>query len=361
MCLRSASSKSHLGDAAGISSVEHAPVPCELDALLAGVQLGQPLAEHALVHRDDCTRRTHAARTPVARCMEAAASRAAAAAAAAAGWQRGARHARLLERERCWCRGRAAGERGAAARGEQASRRPGPWAANPTVHAHPRLSDCLQPLQRQRQCAQHRLATKVDVQAGLPSEPRSLALCCGEQHDGSVDESSAQPGAARPCKRAGAACRAQERLDIVLALCASCRHPAARPWPSRLKAPLARSLLAAPMPLHALAQAPCAWAPPSTSCSGRPAPAAALPPRRLGQRRQTAAAAGAGKGQPHPEESERPQGDSKLQDSLVNQLQFEIGKKRVRGRRHCPPPIRCCAGCCGAAPAACPSAAVHAA
>lgn len=123
-----------------------------------------------------------------------------------------------------------------------------------------------------------------------------------------------------------------EGLDSVLALCASCRHPTPRPWPSRPKAPLARSLLAAPMLLHTLAQAPCAWGPPSTSCSGRPAPAAPLPPRLLGQRRrQTAAAAGAGEGQPHPEESERPQGDSKLQDSLVNQLQFEIGKKRVRG------------------------------
>lgn len=51
-CLCSAGSKSHLGDAAGISSVEYAPVPRQFDALLAGVQLGQPLAEHALVHRD---------------------------------------------------------------------------------------------------------------------------------------------------------------------------------------------------------------------------------------------------------------------------------------------------------------------
>ncbi|PRW51121.1 hypothetical protein C2E21_5514 [Chlorella sorokiniana] len=85
------------------------------------------------------------------------------------------------------------------------------------------------------------------------------------------------------------------------------------------------------MPLPALALAPYAWAPPTATSSGRPAPAAALPSRLLWQRRrrQTMATAGAGGGQPHPEESEGPQGDSKLQDSLVNQLQFEIGKKRV--------------------------------
>ena len=42
----------------------------------------------------------------------------------------------------------------------------------------------------------------------------------------------------------------------------------------------------------------------------------------------------AGSGTPqHPEENERPGGDSGLQDSLIKQLQFEIGKKRVRVRR----------------------------
>lgn len=51
---------------------------------------------------------------------------------------------------------------------------------------------------------------------------------------------------------------------------------------------------------------------------------------RAPQRRPLLTACAAGdQGQNHPEEGSRPIGDSGLQDSLVQQLQFEIGKKRV--------------------------------
>lgn len=133
------------------------------------------------------------------------------------------------------------------------------------------------------------------------------------------------------------ACKPLQRFRARPALCASGRKASGDPQRRHPKAPLARSLLAAAMPLLALVPAACAWAAPTATSSGRPVPVAALPPRlaadRRRRQRQTAAAAGAGDGQPHPEESERPQGDSKLQDSLVNQLQFEIGKKRVRTSR----------------------------
>lgn len=70
----------------------------------------------------------------------------------------------------------------------------------------------------------------------------------------------------------------------------------------------------------------------AASCSGRtPAAAWAAPPRPPSRRRLVAGrAAGSGPQQPHPEEGEVPEGNSGLQDSLIKQLQFEIGKKRVR-------------------------------
>lgn len=153
---------------------------------------------------------------------------------------------------------------------------------------------------------------------------RGRAMAC--KRDMGLSASLMQPSAA-------SACKASRGLRTALRSCTIDSEPAFGSPSSRPKAPLARSLLAAAMPLQALAHAYCGWAPTAATSSGRPAAPAALLPRlpdRRRQRRQIAAAAGAGSGQPHPEESEGPQGDSKLQDSLVNQLQFEIGKKRVR-------------------------------
>lgn len=73
----------------------------------------------------------------------------------------------------------------------------------------------------------------------------------------------------------------------------------------------------------------CSGSGPSSST----APAAGLGQTRacrLPQRRPLLpVCAAGGQGQNHPEEGDRPMGDSGLQDSLVQQLQFEIGKKRV--------------------------------
>ena len=60
--------------------------------------------------------------------------------------------------------------------------------------------------------------------------------------------------------------------------------------------------------------------------------AAAPPQQQRWQRRRLCPPCSAGRQQPqqHPEDDDgAPQGDSGLQESLVNQLAFEIGKKRV--------------------------------
>ena len=63
---------------------------------------------------------------------------------------------------------------------------------------------------------------------------------------------------------------------------------------------------------------------------GAPAPAPRWGARSAAGRRQGLAPALRATGQQHPEEDDRPKdGDSGLQDSLIKQLQFEIGKKRV--------------------------------
>lgn len=114
---------------------------------------------------------------------------------------------------------------------------------------------------------------------------------------------------------------------------------AAKPAPCvlpRSHAASLASLTPPPMRVSALQTSPCA-APSAASCSGRPAPLPAAshwwrPCRRQHASLQhlRAAAAGGGGGR-HPEEGEPAGGDSGLQDSLVQQLQLEIGKKRVRG------------------------------
>lgn len=175
--------------------------------------------------------------------------------------------------------------------------------------------------------------------------------CCAEQCAGGLLEPST--GAPAP-----SGCYSQLPVQAGNSASPPAALSAPPPLPAGATAPMA--------PL--LAAQPCRAASHSTaSCSGRP-PAAPGTPARLAppgrQRRRTcrraplltcaSAADGGGSSKPHPEEGEPVGGDGALQDSLVQRLQFEIGKKRVRlgarGGGRWPRAVHVC--CCVGLPAA---------